>query len=145
VRKTHLNNRVVSFRVPYLTRRVAQSAWEGSASVCLSSAVACAVCKPLGRVSLDAHADEQRREKAEARVPFLLVPFLWARKEKALAEGRKKRLKQNTTPPKKYLLNLPASATSLSYCNQAINPCLDGPPSKLRYPTFSGLRQNDGP
>jgi hypothetical protein len=60
---------------------------------------------------LDAHADEQRREKAEARVPFLLVSFLWARKEKTLAEGRKKMLNQNTEPsaqnhPKNYRLRL---------------------------------------
>jgi hypothetical protein len=90
----HLTNRVVSFRVPYLTRRVAQSTWEFSASGCSSSAVACVLCKPLGRVSLDAHVDEQRREKAEARVPFLLVSFLWARKEKTLAYRRKKMLNQ---------------------------------------------------
>jgi hypothetical protein len=89
VRKTLLNNRVVSFRVPYLTRRVAQSAWEFSASGCSSSAAACGLCKPLGRVSLDAHVDEQRRKQAEARVPFLLVSFLWARKEKTLAYRRK--------------------------------------------------------
>jgi hypothetical protein len=42
---------------------------------------------------LDAHVDEQRREKAEARVPFLLVPFLWARKEKTLAYRRKRTFK----------------------------------------------------
>jgi hypothetical protein len=32
-----------------------------------------------------AYFDEQRRKQADARVPFLLVPFLWARKEKTLA------------------------------------------------------------
>jgi hypothetical protein len=96
--ESHLTNRVVSFRVPYLTRRVAQSTWEFSASGCSSSAVACGLCKPLGRVSLDAHVDEQRREKAEARVPFLLVSFLWARKEKTLAEGRNKMPKQSAEP-----------------------------------------------
>jgi hypothetical protein len=89
----------VSFWVPYLTRRVAQSAWEGSASVCSSSAVAYVVCKPLGRVSLDAHVDEQRRKQADARVPFLLVSFLWARKEKTLAEGRKKIVKSSEELP----------------------------------------------
>jgi hypothetical protein len=123
----------VSFRVPYLTRRVAQSAWESSASVCSSSAVACGVCKPLGRVSLDAHVDEQRREKAEARVPFLLVPFLWARKEKTLAEGRNKTAKQSAQPSKEIPIKTSASATYASYCNQAkYVPCLD-----------SVLRRND--
>jgi hypothetical protein len=80
--ESHLTNSVVSFRVPYLTRRVAQSTWEFSASGCSSSAVACGVCKPLGRVSLDAHVDEQRREKAEARVPFLLVTFSLCKQRK---------------------------------------------------------------
>jgi hypothetical protein len=47
-----------------------------------------------------AYFDEQRRKQAEARVPFLLVPFLWARKEKTLAEGRNKMLKQSTKPSK---------------------------------------------
>jgi len=70
------------FLGPYLTRRVAQSAWEYSASGCPSSAVACVLCKPLGRVSLDAHADEQRRNQAEARVHFFWLLILWASKEK---------------------------------------------------------------
>jgi hypothetical protein len=49
----------------------------------------------LVRASFEtAYFDEQRRKQADARVPFLLVSFLWARKEKTLAEGRKKRLKQ---------------------------------------------------
>jgi hypothetical protein len=80
--ETHFTNRVVSFRVPYLTRRVAQSAREGSASGCSSSAVACVLCKPLGRVSLDAHVDEQRRKQAEARVPFLLVTYSLGKQRK---------------------------------------------------------------
>ena len=75
---------------PYLTRRVAQSAWELSASVCLSSAVACDFCKPLGRVSLDAHVDEQRREQAEARVPFLLVTCSLGTQRKVTRLGAKK-------------------------------------------------------
>jgi hypothetical protein len=33
-------------------------------------------------------------------VPFLLVSFLWARKEKTLAEGRKKMPNQSTEPYK---------------------------------------------
>jgi len=65
------------FMGPYLPRRVAQAAWGYSASGCLSSAVACVVCKPLGRVSLAAHADEQRREQAEVRVSCSLPSFLW--------------------------------------------------------------------
>jgi hypothetical protein len=43
-----------------------------------------------------AYFDEQRRKQAEARVPFLLVPFLWARKEKALAYTRNKVPNQRT-------------------------------------------------
>jgi hypothetical protein len=31
---------------------------------------------------LDAHFDEQRREKADARVHFFWLRFLWASKEK---------------------------------------------------------------
>ncbi len=75
---------------PYLTRRVAQAAWELSASVCSSSAVACVVCKPLGRVSLDAHVDEQRRIKAEARVPFLLVTYSLGKQRKVTRQGAKR-------------------------------------------------------
>jgi len=71
-----------SFSGPYLPRRVAQSAWEYSASGCPSSAVACVLCKPLGRVSLDARDDEQRRKQAEARVHFFWLLILWASKEK---------------------------------------------------------------
>jgi hypothetical protein len=67
---------------PYLPRRVAQSAWESLASGCLSSAVACVLCKPLGRVSLAAHDDEQRREQAEARVHFLLVTYSLGKQRK---------------------------------------------------------------
>jgi hypothetical protein len=47
-----------------------------------------------------AYFDEQRRKQAEARVPFLLVSFLWARKEKTLAYRRNKMLKQSTQPSK---------------------------------------------
>jgi len=68
---------VVGLTGPYLTRRVAQTAWEYSAGGCSSSAAACVVCKPLGRVSLAAHVDEQRREQAEARVSCSLPSFLW--------------------------------------------------------------------
>jgi hypothetical protein len=50
---------------------------------------------------LDAHADEQRREKADARVPFLLVSFLWARKEKTLAYRRKRTVKSSKELPSK--------------------------------------------
>jgi hypothetical protein len=58
-----------------------------------------------------AYFDEQRRKQADARVPFLLVSFLWARKEKTLAEGRNKSLKQSTQPSKK--LPIPVSLTAL--------------------------------
>ncbi|MFD0912986.1 hypothetical protein [Methylophilus luteus] len=65
---------------------------------------------------MDAHVDEQRREKAEARVPFLLVPFslgtqrkdtrLEAKnnvqiiQKKLLAEWRNKMVKQRAQPSK---------------------------------------------
>ena len=67
---------------PYLTRRVAQSAWEVSASVCSSSATSHGVCGLSGRVSLAAHVDEQHREQAEARVPFLLVTYSLGKQRK---------------------------------------------------------------
>jgi hypothetical protein len=35
-----------------------------------------------GRVSLDAHVDEQRRIQAEARVPFLLVTYSLGKQRK---------------------------------------------------------------
>jgi hypothetical protein len=70
------------FMGPYLTRRVAQAAWESSASVCSSSATSHEVCGLSGRVLLDAHADEQRRIQAEARVHFFWLRFLCASKEK---------------------------------------------------------------
>jgi hypothetical protein len=76
------NQKRVVFTGPYLTRRVAQSAWEFSASVCLSSATSHGMCGLSGRVSLAAHVDEQHREKAEARVHFFWLRFLWASKEK---------------------------------------------------------------
>jgi len=76
---------------PYLPRRVAQSAWEHSASGCPSSAVACGVCKPLGRVSLEAHADEQRRIKAEARVHFLLVTLSLCKQRKVTRQRAKEK------------------------------------------------------
>jgi hypothetical protein len=72
-----LTERVVFFTGPYLTRRVAQLAWESSASVCLSSAASHVLCGLSGRVSLAAHVDEQRRRKAEARVSCSLPSFLW--------------------------------------------------------------------
>jgi len=70
------------FSGPYLPRRVAQSAWEFSAIGCSSSATSHEVCGLLGRVSMDAHDDEQRRIKAEARVHFFWLLILWANKEK---------------------------------------------------------------
>jgi hypothetical protein len=82
---------------PYLTRRVAQSAWELSVSVCLSSAVACVLCKPLGRVSLAAHVDEQRREPAEARVPFLLVTYSLGKQRKVTRlQAKKSSIEEHT-------------------------------------------------
>jgi len=60
-------------RGPHLTRRVAQAKWGLSAIGCLSSATSHEVCGLSGRVSMDAHFDEQRRNQAEAGVHFLLV------------------------------------------------------------------------
>jgi hypothetical protein len=79
----------VLFTGPYLTRRVAQSVWEFSASVCSSSATSHVVCGLSGRVSLAAHVDEQRRKQAEARVSCSLPSFLWTSIRKKVAKGRK--------------------------------------------------------
>jgi hypothetical protein len=73
---------------------------------------------------LDAHVDEQRREKAEARVPFLLVSFLWARKEKTLAYRRNKMLNQRAELSKEIPTRTITDRASLtlrglhSLCNQ---------------------------
>ncbi|HSI44710.1 MAG TPA: hypothetical protein VK950_00930, partial [Methylophilus sp.] len=81
-----------AFYGPYLTRRVAQATWVPSASICVSSAVACVLCKPLGRVMLDAYVDEQRRKQAEARVPFLLVTYSLGKQRKVTrCESEKQR------------------------------------------------------
>jgi hypothetical protein len=50
-----------------------------------------------GRVSLAAHVDEQRREQAEAMVPFLLVTYSLGKQRKvtrlrAKNSGKKERL-----------------------------------------------------
>ncbi len=77
MQKNLTKGKACGFMGPYLPRRIAQSAWEMSGSGCPSSTVAFVVCKPLGRVSLDAHDDEQRRKQAEARVSCSLPSFLW--------------------------------------------------------------------
>ncbi len=65
--------------------------WEVSAINCLSSAVACVLCKPLGRVLMAAHFIEQRKG-AEGRddwVPSSLVTFCGASNRKSLADKAK--------------------------------------------------------
>jgi len=81
------------FMGPYLTRRVAQSAWELSAIACLSSATSHVLCGLSGRVSMDAHGDEQRREQAEARVSCSLPSFLWT----SIRKNGRREAKRNAT------------------------------------------------
>jgi hypothetical protein len=104
-----------------------------------------------------AYFDEQRREQAEARVPFLLVPFLWARKEKTLAEGRKATSQSSKEIPIKISYE---GAVLVLYWNKAIHvPCLDSPlqgalasasanrfagPEHAQRNSCYTLRQNDG-
>ena len=87
MQKNLTKGKTCDFMGPYLPRRVAQSAWEVSAIACLSSATSHEVCGLLGRVSMDAHADEQRRSQAEARVSCSLPSFLWTSIRK---NGRRK-------------------------------------------------------
>jgi hypothetical protein len=47
-------------------------------------------------------------------VPFLLVPFLWARKEKTLAYRRKKMLNQITAPSKEIPISIITDSASLT-------------------------------
>ena len=75
MQKNLTKGKTCDFMGPYLPRRVAQSAWEVSAIACLSSATSHEVCGLLGRVSMDAHADEQRRSQAEARVSCSLPSY----------------------------------------------------------------------
>ena len=103
------------FSGPYLPRRVAQSAWEYSASGCPSSAVACVLCKPLGRVSLDAHADEQRREQAEARVHFFWYLFFGQTKKSNSPTGEKRWFsEQRSTSTRSSLSTSPSIVSKLS-------------------------------
>jgi hypothetical protein len=64
---------------------------------------------------LDAHVDEQRREQAEARVPFLLVTFSLGKQRKVTRQGAK----ENAGCIKKYLLRFTRSAKFALRCNQA--------------------------
>ncbi|AKR44441.1 hypothetical protein ACJ67_14240 [Methylophilus sp. TWE2] len=112
---------LLDFSGPYLPRRVAQSAWEVSASGCSSSAVACVVCKLLGRVSLDALADEQRRKQAEARVHFLLVTLSLGKQRKVTRRGAKENITDNKKPSAwAYMPTLPlnVSLVWISTCAQ---------------------------
>jgi hypothetical protein len=69
-------------RGPHLPRRVAQAKWVVSAIGCLCSATSHVLCGLSGRVSMDAHFAEQRRNQAEAGVHFFWLLILWASKEK---------------------------------------------------------------
>jgi hypothetical protein len=69
-------------------------------------------------------------------VPFLLVPFLWARKEKALAEGRNKMLKQSTEPSHRTIqrntdYNVTSDAT----------PALPTQPYSINHPSFTKTKK----
>jgi hypothetical protein len=64
---------------------------------------------------LDAHVDEQRREKAEARVPFLLVTYSLGKQRKVTRRGAK----ENAECTKKYLLKITRNAALALRSSQA--------------------------
>jgi hypothetical protein len=60
---------------------------------------------------LDAHADEQRRNQAEARVPFLLVTYSLGKQRKAT----RLQAKRNVQIFQKYRLKPPEISTFVPY------------------------------